>query len=80
MNIKIAQNEIIDMWLQFTLDSFGRHRPFAIVVVYADDTHSQLKFNRNIEIARILTELNKTTQTNNREELEKQIIEIANNI
>ena len=68
------------MWLQFYMDSFGRHLPLAIVVVYADDTYSQLKFNRNIEIARVLTELDKTTQTNNRKELEKQIIEIANNI
>lgn len=80
MNITINNNSITDMWLQFYMDSFGRHLPFAIVVVYADDTHSQLKFNRNIEIARVLTELDKTTQTNSRKELEKQIIEIANNI
>ena len=60
-------------------DGLGRHRPFAIVVVYADDSHSQLKFSRNIEMARILAELNKTTQTN-RKELERKILEIANNL
>lgn len=82
MNITINNNAIVDMWLQFQMDSFGRHLAYAIVVAYQDDIASQLKFPHNVcmhELRQKLQNL-ENLQDLDRKEVEDKILEIAYNL
>ena len=76
MNITINQNTINDMWLQFKMDSFGYHLPFALIVGYTDNTISQIPFKHNISIQDLLTELNKIKDIEkcNKEQFEIEVL------
>ncbi len=76
MNIVINQNSINDMWLQFHMDSFGYHLPYAIVIGYTDKTIAQIPFKHNFSIQDLVEKLSEIEgiEKYNKEEFETELL------